>query len=145
MRGLDVYNFQQNDILNALLDGLTEEYDFLVKDEEIISDQLHFDSQKPLTSVLKEFKDSGESYYVYFIQIQAFPKGTAFSEIRNYQDYLNSSCEFVLMIIDGLYAEFYAKSTDKILKMIQNFEGVKAEKIEIKTDWSDGRERFELW
>lgn len=56
-------------------------------------------------------------HYVIFLKLQAYLENGAFSEIRTYDDFLQSDCEILLLIYDCNFVEIYAK--DK--KLISSF------------------------
>ncbi|WP_312019237.1 DUF2691 family protein, partial [Bacillus cereus] len=50
----------------------------------------------------------GNPYYLIFAELKAFPGGMV-TEINTYEEYLESSCELVLLIADCLYVTLYCK------------------------------------
>ncbi|MGC7950660.1 DUF2691 family protein, partial [Bacillus sp. II_CA] len=46
---------------------------------------------------------SVDEYYVIFADLKAFPQREDVVEIKSYEDFLKSSCEMVLLIIDSSY------------------------------------------
>ena len=67
-----------------------------------------------------EFIDiiSQESYYTFFANIKLYEKDDGIA-IKNYKDFLKSSCILVLLITDSEFVEVYSKE-EKLVKVIYN-------------------------
>ena len=53
---------------------------------------------------------SAKDYYVIFADLKAFKKKTHMQGIATYEDFLNSQCEIVLLIVDSSYVTIYVKN-----------------------------------
>ena len=146
MRGIE---FQFNDGYGYILDKLLlnipiENYDWYVYENEIIANGTNLCVPNILSShELKKFIVQ-DSYYVYFLNLQAYPKGSQNNSIKTFEDFLNSSCEIVFLVNDGMYIEIYAKNHNLILQFIKNAEDIGSENIFIKTDKNDGRTKLSV-
>lgn len=87
-----------------------------------------------------EFKELIKTtHYPIFLTLQLYNKSDRFSEIESYDDYFNSACKLLLIVVDNTFINVYSK--DKaILKQIKsnakenNFSNIKS--IENKKDFS---------
>ncbi len=87
-----------------------------------------------------EFKELIKTtHYPIFLTLQLYNKSDRFSEIKSYDDYFNSDCKLLLIVVDNTFINVYSK--DKvILKQIKsnakenNFSNIKP--IENKKDFS---------
>lgn len=87
-----------------------------------------------------EFKEkiSLPSYYTFFAKLQAFPNAKDVQELVTFGDYINSSCELVILITDGEFTEVYAKDQsylDKIRENILKYRFGKEEPIYEISNW----------
>ena len=55
---------------------------------------------------------SETDYYVIFVDLKAFSDPSYVKEITTYEEFLNSRCEFVLLLVDCSYVTIYAKNTE---------------------------------
>ncbi|MER2155556.1 MAG: DUF2691 family protein [Solibacillus sp.] len=53
---------------------------------------------------------SAKDYYVIFADLKAFKEKTHMQGIATYEDFLNSNCEIVLLIVDSSYVTIYVKN-----------------------------------
>ncbi len=56
-------------------------------------------------------------YYAMFAEIKAFPQGSRIVEIANFDEFINSDCDLVLLVSAGTFFEVYCKD-DILSKMI---------------------------
>lgn len=69
-----------------------------------------------------EFKEkiSLPSYYTFFAKLQAYPNTKNIQELITFEDYMNSSCELIVLITDGEFTEVYAKNQSYLEKIKEN-------------------------
>lgn len=84
-------------------------------------------------------------YQVIFANIQAYKRNTQIYELNNYEEFLASSCEIVVLIVDCRFVEIYSKSHITIEQIKSNVERLLFEDIEYITDDNDTRTRFSIW
>lgn len=82
---------------------------------------------------------SVKDYYVLFADLKAFKDKLHVQDIATYEEFLNSQCEIVLLIVDSAYVTIYVKDqhvTERIYrKAVQN----RYENIAYITDENDLR------
>lgn len=149
IRGIEFkINIQHKDILNEILKAISlDDYDFYISEDEVICNNGKVQMQIPKKGDGKLFKNLAIyiPYYVDFINLRAYKKGQENDQINNYTQFINSECQFTILIVDGQYLEIYAKSDNLILQFIKNAVQLKGEEIKIKTDYDDGRVRMSVW
>lgn len=84
-----------------------------------------------------EKKISDRNYYVYFANIQAFPTEKDFVGINTYDDFHNSKCEIIILIIDSYFVDVYAKDENTIEKIKLNALESGFTKIDYITEQND--------
>lgn len=149
IRGIEFkINIQHKDILNEILKDISlDDYDFYISEDEVICNNGKVQMQIPKKGDGKLFKNLAIyiPYYVDFINLRAYKKGQENDQINNYTQFINSECQFIILIVDGQYLEIYSKSDNLILQFIKNAVQLKGEEIKIKTDYDDGRVRMSVW
>lgn len=58
-------------------------------------------------------------YYLIFIDIKAFPTKDDIVEVENYNDYLNSYCNTIVLCTDSQYIDIYSKK-EELLETVTN-------------------------
>lgn len=97
--------------------NITEDSVLLCKDNELI-DSI-FNKENLLG---KEFLDCiiQEQYYIIFANIKAFlANDDNLQEINTYEDFIKSSCQFILLCFDTIYFEFYCKN-ERMLEQVKD-------------------------
>lgn len=61
-----------------------------------------------------------KSYYLIFVGIQAYPVGKNKTQIKTYNDFLNSECEMVFLCVDSIYVQIYSKNEQLLNKILGN-------------------------
>ena len=146
MRGIEfIADVGYSDVLNTLLEGISlHDYDFYISEEEVFSKQkLPEISKKVDQKLLDSFRACG-SYYMFFLNLQAYPPNVQKQSIITYDDFENSNCQFIILIVDGQYFEIYVKDDQLLLKFIKNAIKLHGQKITIKSDYEDGRTRMSM-
>lgn len=146
MRGIEfTADVGYKDTLNVLLSGIPlDEYDFYISQNEIFSDfELPQISEK-VDGELFEKLNKCASYYVLFINLQGYQKGAVQQKIDTYEDFIKSTCQFIVLVNDGCYFEIYAKDERLLLQFIRNAIALNGKGITIKTNYDDGRTRMSV-
>lgn len=52
---------------------------------------------------------SKDDQYLIFVDLKAFPNEADVKEITTYQEFVDSECQFVLLVVDSSYVTIYAK------------------------------------
>ncbi len=74
-----------------------------------------------------------------FIRLRRYPKGAAIDPIDDYQGFVRSQCDYLILYYDGGYLEMYGKDERLILKTLDLFRKENYQKIRCTTDSNDGR------
>lgn len=125
--------------LNELLDGVNlEQYKLIVIENEVMTSNIQnrFLNNHEILNLIND-RDKSD-YYITFLNLQIFSKGEKNVEIRNYQDFFDSSCEFVLLISDSVYVEMYFKN-NIIREIVLNNLKIMGVSYNIKTKENDCR------
>ena len=109
------------------------------KDESVFLDQC-IDGETFLKTI------SEESYHVIFANIKAYVNPVKDSYIEDYDAFIKSECQLVLLCADVSYYEIFAKDSS-VIEIIKN--NAKADEnnfydVEFITDENDGRTRFSV-
>ncbi|MCI9281131.1 MAG: DUF2691 family protein [Bacilli bacterium] len=94
-------------------------FNWIISDEEIyLAD--YSDLFKESIYKNDTFKEviSNDKYYLISGNILAF-KSLNYKDISTYEDFLNSDCEILMVVVDSYYVDVYVKN-DKILEQIRN-------------------------
>ena len=83
-------------------------------------------------------------HYLIFVDIKAF-QSHASSEIVTYEDFLHSTCEFVLLITDSQDVTIYCKDQEMLNSLYQNASLHGFEEITYITSHNDSRTHLSCW
>ncbi len=123
MIGLKFKIFNEyNNFIEKILEGINiENYNLNITDSEVLDVKTNDILDKSFYTGL-EFANiiKNKEYYSIFLNAKAFPKNTNIQAINNYKDFINSECEFVLIIIDNIFVDFYTKSQFILNKVKDN-------------------------
>lgn len=95
-------------------------------------------------TLLKRILEDNQ-YYLIFADLKAFPKGKNVSDIERYEEFLNSDCQLVLLIVDSTYTTIYCKDKAILGCLFQNAKDLGFNNVEHITDENDGRTRLSVW
>ena len=82
---------------------------------------------------------SKTDYYVIFADLKAFPDPLHVKDITTYEEFLNSRCEFVLLLVDCSYVTIYAKNPEVITALYAKAIDSAYENVAYITDENDSR------
>lgn len=108
-------------VLNDILDGIKpEDLIFKLGYEEVFLENNEFLFKEDIYSGLEFSKlIKNKRYYTVFLNLKLYDKNTnSDDDIKNYNDFLNSNCELILIITDCEYVEIYSKDI-KYLNIIK--------------------------
>lgn len=71
-----------------------------------------------------------KDYYMIFLDLKAYPLSGKYSEIRVFEDFLESECEIILLCIDSTFIEFYSKDKSILDKVYKNCGKFNLESVE---------------
>ena len=124
----------------------TDEYNWLVGGEEaylIVDGQF----EEPLFArsgevwaglTLKRLLEDKE-YYIIFQDLKAFPQGKDIVEVKTYEEFLNSDCQLVLLVVDSCFVSIYCKNNKMIEDLFKNAKDRGYDHSEYITDDNDIR------
>ncbi|PFN27669.1 DUF2691 family protein [Bacillus cereus] len=82
-------------------------------------------------------------YYLIFADLKAYPKGEAAVDIETYEEFKESKCEVVVLVVDSQYIQIYAKDQKAIKLMYENAMN-QGFYVEYVTDENGGRTRLSV-
>ena len=85
-----------------------------------------------------------QQHYLIFVDIKAFQPNMS-SEIITYEDFLHSTCEFVLLVIDSQYVTIYCKDHELLNSLYENASLYEFEEIAYITSHNDSMTRLSCW
>ncbi|HDX9610321.1 TPA: DUF2691 family protein [Bacillus toyonensis] len=125
-------------------------FDWRVENEEsylVVRDGLGselFSEDKKIMNGLelkKLIKDN--IYYLIFADLKAYPKGEEAVDIEIYEEFKESKCEVVVLVVDSQYIQIYAKDQKAIELMYENARN-QGFYVEYVTDENNGRTRLSV-
>ena len=138
---IDTKKIKLLNLLNSL--NLTK-YNWNVVEKEIILNKKNIDLETVIdVDVLKNII-SNELYFIYFLNIRAYPKNKKISGIKNYSDFLKSDCEIIILISDGNFIEIYSKNQET-LENVKKIAKTNKYNVHEKTIKNDGRTKLYVW
>lgn len=108
-------------VLNDILDRIKlEDLIFKLGYEEVFFSNNEFLFKEDIYTGLEFSKlIKNKKYYPVFLNLKLYDKNTNYDDdIKNYDDFLNSNCKLILMIIDCEYVTIYSKDI-KYLNIIK--------------------------
>lgn len=94
--------------------------------------------------VLKELLENNE-YYIIFANFKAFPQEKDVIDVQTYEEFLNSDCQLVLLVVDCEYATVYCKDQGMLEALCHNAISNGYEDVQYITNENDFRTRLSVW
>ena len=88
---------------------------------------------------------SVKHYYVIFADLKAYKEKTHVQDIATYEDFLNSQCEIVLLIVDSTHVAIYIKDQHVTERLYRKAVHNGYENIAFITDENDLRTTLSLF
>ncbi|WP_438311722.1 DUF2691 family protein [Sporosarcina sp. FA9] len=82
---------------------------------------------------------SENEYYLIFADLKAYKNFESELKIETYEDFLESDCQFVLLLVDSSFVTIYSKSKSTIQSLYNQAVATKYKKVEYITDDNDER------
>ena len=82
---------------------------------------------------------SEKNYYIIFADLKAFPDPSYVKDITTYDEFLDSRCEFVLLLVDCAYVTIYAKNLELLTAVYAKAIASEYENVAYITDENDSR------
>ena len=122
--------------------NVVDEESYIVKDGQL--DRLLF----PESTVIDghQFAEllTYHEHYLIFVDIKAFHSNMS-SEIVTYEDFLHSTCEFALLVIDSQDVTIYCKDPQMLNSLYENAFLHEFEEIAYITSHNDSMTRLSCW
>ncbi|MBD3918947.1 DUF2691 family protein [Paenibacillus sp. PR3] len=83
--------------------------------------------------------------YLIFLGLKAFPFNSEIIDVRTYEEFLSSDCQFLLLIIDSVYVAMYCKDQILLADLYYNAMNLGYEKVQYITDDNDFRTKLSVW
>lgn len=130
----------------------TDEYNWLVGGEEayfIVDGQFEetlFAGAGEIWDgiTLKKLLEENE-YYIIFQDLKAFPQGKDIVEVKTYEEFLNSDCQLVLLVVDSCFVSIYCKNNKLIEDLFKNAQHRGYDHVRYITDANDTRTGLSVW
>lgn len=127
-------------------------FNWLVESEEsyfVSKNQLETpffpDEQEVIDGVTMHNLINRGCYYLIFADVKGFPKGKNVTKITTYEEFVNSDCELIILIVDCSYTTLYCKNNEMTRKLYKNALEMRYENVEYITDENDGRTQMSVW
>ncbi|MDH6368576.1 hypothetical protein M2444_000354 [Paenibacillus sp. PastF-3] len=83
-------------------------------------------------------------YYIIFANFKAFPQEKDVTDVQTYEEFLNSDCQLVLLVVDCEYATVYCKDQGKLEALYHNAIANGYEDVQYITYENDFRTRLSV-
>lgn len=113
---------------------------YIVEDGTLDADL--FDPVQVLTGEALLKRISENDYYLIFSDLKAFNVAENVMEIETYETFVESDCQFVLLLVDSSYVSIYAKEQYTIHDLYQRAIAANYENIHYITKEEDARTRL---
>ena len=80
-----------------------------------------------------------ENYYLIFVDLKGFLKKSDVREITTYQEFVESECQFVLLLVDSSFITIYSKDQETIKLLFSKAVTAGYKNIEYLTNENDTR------
>ncbi|WP_313894633.1 DUF2691 family protein [Psychrobacillus sp.] len=116
---------------------------------EVLSVEIPYPNFLPSNAILEGkvlWNDiSIDDYYVIFADLKAFPTSEDVVEVKNYEDFLKSSCQLALLVIDSEYVSIILKEQQMVHKFSERAEALGYTNIKFLTDENKESLFFNVW
>ncbi|MFJ7698662.1 DUF2691 family protein [Lysinibacillus fusiformis] len=88
---------------------------------------------------------STDAYYLIFADLKAFPNMEEVVEIKSYDDFLKSTCELALLLIDSCYVSIFSKDESITHKLFERAKIFHYTNISYLTNENDPHTGLTVW
>jgi hypothetical protein len=110
------------------------------KFEPLFQGEIYGMKGQDLSEILKS-----SVYYIIFANFKAYPQGESIEDVFTYEEFLNSQCQLVLLVIDSSYVTVYCKDNKMLDDLYLNAIRGGFENVEYITDENDFRTGLSVW
>lgn len=86
-----------------------------------------------------------KEYYLIFVELKAYTNRENVSDIKTYDEFINSDCQLVLLVADSSYTTIYCKNKEKLEMLYNNAKNNGFENVQYIADENDFRTRLSVW
>ncbi|TCI33508.1 MULTISPECIES: DUF2691 family protein [unclassified Exiguobacterium] len=118
------------------------EESYTVRDDELSELLFH----EPTVMDGEAFGDliSQDQHYLIFLNLKAFPAGPV-TDVETYEAFLDSPCEFALLIVDSTFVDIYCKNQRMIESFYDHALSCEFKEVAYLTDANDMRTTLTIW
>jgi len=140
MIGIEFKQHEVNKFLKCLFKNIDlSKYSFLFLEDELYDNENPDFREFGINDYPDDFDEFLErNYYIIFLAMQVYLKGSNIGVINNYEDFLKSTCQLIVLIVDAECFEVYFKDLDLQNQIIKNIESLNID-YKIKTVDNDTR------
>ncbi|AZB41779.1 DUF2691 family protein [Bacillus sp. FJAT-42376] len=84
-------------------------------------------------------------YYLIFANLQAYPRGEHYERVDTYEEFVNSHCQLVLLVVDTINVTIYCKDKEKLENLYQQADIQGFHHLRYITDKNDSRTSLSVW
>ena len=84
-------------------------------------------------------------YYLIFADLKFFPSRQSVVEVKNHGEFLNSSCQLALLVIDSVFVSIILKEQQMIRNLFERAEALGYTNIKLLTDENETDSLFTVW
>lgn len=146
MRGIEFkYKTSYEVFLSKLLKDIEfENYDFYLNEMEIHCDEVKLnDFLEKMNGLEFEKCIKEENYFLWLLNLKIYKKNDKTIEINVYDDFKDSNCKMILLVIDNEFIEIYFNSEKLQNRILNNLDSLNIS-YQIKTKENDGRTKMSI-
>lgn len=137
-----IKNEYDNVLGKVLHDIDCTEYKWEVVNEEVLGENGKRFLIKSDYSNEKFKKNISKEHYPIFLNLQMFYRNSNKERIENYNQFLKSSCQLIIFIVDTVFIEIYVKDQEILEKIASNVEHNQFNNIELIKENSNAYKLF---
>ncbi|RUS45366.1 DUF2691 family protein [Cohnella sp. AR92] len=88
---------------------------------------------------------NSKRYYIIFGNFKAYPQDASIEDVLTYEEFLNSRCQLIVLVVDCSYVAIYCKDTVMLTHLYRNALEKGFENVVYITDENDARTRLSVW
>lgn len=146
MIGIEFNSKNNENLVDYLIKNINlDEYDFYISEYDIFHKYNESFIVEGLDLSIKQIEELiNNDYGILSLKIEVYKKNTPKPVVITNKDFLNSECEYILLIIDCECVEIYFKE-NKFKELTMQYVEENNIKNEIKTLENDGRYHMFIW
>lgn len=95
--------------------------------------------------LLLNYIGTDASQYIIHADLKAYPTGKKIKNLITFEDFLESDCQFVLLIVDSTYTTIYCKNSETLNNLYSNADELGVNSLAYLSDENDFRTRLGVW